>query len=272
MFQNLDIDKLIAEYAIPWSIHIAVAIAIFIVGKVIAKFVVMVIRKSMQRANLDEILIKFISSIVNALLMIFIIIAAVSQLGIDTTSLVAIFGAAGLAIGLSLQSSLQNFAAGIMLVVFRPFTTGDYVETGGTSGTVKIISIFSTTLITPDNKEVIIPNGTIYGDTIINFTSTSTRRVDMVFGIGYEDDIRRAREIIQKILDEDKRILKDPAPQIAVIELADSSVNFTVRPWSKSDDFWDVKFEITEKVKLAFDEQGISIPYPQMDVHMNKAA
>ena len=272
MFQNLDVDKIIAEFIVPWSIQLALALVIFIFGLIVAKFIVALVRRAMQRAEIDEILVKFAGSILNALLLLFVIIAAISQLGVNTTSLVAIFGAAGLAIGLSLQSSLQNFAAGVMLVMFRPFKIGDRIETGGVEGVVKVISIFSTTLMTLDNKEVIIPNGSIYSGTIINFTSSDIRRVDMVFGIGYNDDIRKARDVIQTILEADQRILKDPSPQIVVIELGDSSVNFGVRPWVNSDDYMDVKFDITENIKLAFDKQGVSIPFPQMDVHMNQAA
>ena len=272
MLQSLDIDKLIVEYLIPWGIQIALAIAIFIVGKIIAKIIVTLVRKAMVRAHTDEILIKFVCSITNALLLVFIIIAAVSKLGVNTTSLVAALGAAGLAIGLSLQSSLQNFAAGIMLVIFRPFKIGDLIKTNDETGIVKIINIFSSTIMTLDNKEVIIPNGAVYGGTITNYSSSGTRRVDMTFGISYDDDIRKARDIIKNILEADERILKNPAPQIAVSELADSSVNFAVRPWVNSDDYFDVNFDVTEKIKLAFDEHGVSIPFPQMDVHMNKAA
>jgi small conductance mechanosensitive channel len=179
-------------------------------------------------------------------------------------------GAAGLAVGLALQGSLQNFAAGVMLIIFRPFKAGDYVDAGGTSGTVETIKIFNTVLKTPDNREVIVPNGAIYGGTITNFSARATRRIDMVFGIGYGDDIRKAKEVIKAILESDERILKDPEPLIAVGELGDNSVNFNVRPWVNSGDYWPVKFDLNERIKLAFDENGISIPYPQMDVHMAK--
>jgi len=191
-------------------------------------------------------------------------------LGVDTTSLIALLGAAGLAVGLALQGSLQNFAAGIMLIIFRPFKAGDFVDAGGTSGTVEAIKIFNTILKTPDNREVIIPNGAIYGGTITNFSARSTRRIDMVFGIGYDDDIRKAKDVIKGILESDDRILKDPEFLIAVGELAAHSINFNVRPWVNSGDYWPVKFDLNERIKLAFDENGISIPYPQMDVHMAK--
>jgi small conductance mechanosensitive channel len=179
-------------------------------------------------------------------------------------------GAAGLAVGLSLQDSLKNFAAGVMMIVFRPFKVGDFIEAGGTSGVVETINIFSTTMRTGDNREVIVPNGTIYGGTIVNYSARDTRRIDMTFGIGYEDDIRRAKDIMQRILEEDDRVLKDPEPTIGLSELADSSVDFVVRPWVKTADYWSVRFDLNERIKLAFDENGISIPFPQMHVHLDK--
>ena len=269
---SINTEQLLTDYAIPWSINIVMALVIFFIGRLVVKFIVSLSKKIMQRASMDETLIKFIGSIVQGLLMLFVIVAAIDQLGVDTTSLIALVGAAGLAIGLALQGSLQNFAAGVMLILFRPFKSGDFIEAAGTSGTVEQVSIFSTTLKTPDNKVVIVPNGEIHSGTITNFSANSTRRVDMVFGIGYDDDIRKARESIQEILNSDDRILKNPEPKIAVSELADSSVNFIVRPWVNSSDYWPVKFDTTEKIKLKFDELGISIPYPQMDVHLEKAA
>jgi small conductance mechanosensitive channel len=230
-----------------------------------------VTEKLMRRNEMDEILIKFLSSIIRWVLLLFVIIAALSQLGIDTTSLIALLGAAGLAIGLSLQSSLSNFASGVMLIIFRPFTKGDFVEAGGATGVVDRISIFTTTMTTPDNKEVIVPNGAILGGNITNFSARPTRRVDMVFGISYDDDLKKAKDILTEIIAADDRVLAEPAPVITVGELADSSVNFLVRPWANSGDYWGVLWDTTEAVKLKFDEAGISIPYPQMDVHMNKS-
>lgn len=267
MFDSLNIEQLTNTYLIPWGINIGFALVIFIVGRMVAKLMVSILHKLLAKAKLDDILINFICSILDGVLLLFIIVAALNQLGVDTTSLIALMGAAGLAIGLALQGSLQNFAAGVMLIIFRPFKGGDFVEAGGISGVVEKINIFSSMFRTPDNREVIIPNGAIYGGTITNYSARDTRRVDMVFGIGYGDDIRKAKDVMQRILEADSRILKDPAPLIAVGELADSSVNFNVRPWVKSGDYWDVKFDITEKVKLEFDANGISIPYPQMDVH-----
>ncbi len=268
MLENIDIAELINTYIIPWGINIAFALAIFIIGRMVVKTIIKIVRAIMDKAGTDVILVNFICAIANAVLMLFIAIAALDQLGVDTTSLVALIGAAGLAIGLSLQDSLKNFASGVLLIIFRPFKAGDFIEAGGVSGVVEKINIFNTVMRTGDNREVIVPNGAIYGGTITNFSARETRRVDMVFGIGYNDDIRKAKEIIQGILDADERILDEPAPLVAVGELADSSVNFNVRPWVNSGDYWPVLFDVTEKVKLAFDDNGISIPFPQMDLHI----
>ncbi len=268
--QNLDLAELASTYAIPWVINIVMALVIYIIGKMVVGIVTNLLRKVLLKAKMDDILINFVSSIISSLMILFVIVASLDQLGVDTTSFIALVGAAGLAIGLALQSSLQNFAAGVMLIIFRPFKAGDFVEAGGTAGVVEDISIFSTTLKTGDNREVIVPNGSIYGGTITNYSAKETRRIDMVFGIGYDDDIRLAKEIIREVVSADDRVLKEIDTLIAVAELADSSVNFAVRPWVKSADYWGVKFDITEKIKLAFDEQGISIPYPQMDLHLNK--
>ena len=268
---NIDIGNLISTYIVPWAINIFFALVIFIVGRWVIRILIKLLRKALGRAKMDDILINFVASMASALLLLFIIIAALNQLGVNTTSLIALLGAAGLAIGLALQNSLQNFASGVMLIIFRPFKTGDFVEAGGTSGVVEHISIFTTIMRTGDNREVIVPNRAIYNGTITNYSARETRRIDMVFGIGYDDDIKKAKEILQQLLDADERVLKDPAPLIAVGELADSSVNFNVRPWVKSGDYWAVKFDFTEQVKLTFDAQGISIPYPQMDVHMEKS-
>ncbi|WP_126455979.1 mechanosensitive ion channel family protein [Sulfuriflexus mobilis] len=269
MFE-LDIQLLLDTYMIPWGVNIVLALVIFVVGRVVSKIVTRLVRKLLVRANMDAILVNFVCSILKTALLLFVIIASLNQLGVDTTSLIALLGAAGLAVGLALQGSLQNFASGVMLIVFRPFKAGDFVEAGGVSGTVEKISIFSTLMKTGDNREVIVPNGKIYGDTITNFSARDTRRIDMVFGIGYDDDIRKARDILRKLVDDDDRILKDPETLIAVSELAESSINFVVRPWVNSSDYWKVKFDMNENVKLAFDENNISIPYPQMDVHVNK--
>jgi len=270
MPENFDVQLLLNDYALPWGINILMALAIFVIGRWIARIIVGLIAKLMKKANVDPILVGFVSSISNAVLLLFIIVAALDRLGVNTTSFIALIGAAGLAVGLALQGSLQNFAAGVLLIIFHPFKVGDYIEAGGTAGVVEEIGIFSTRLKTGDNREIIVPNGAIYSGTITNNSARNTRRIDMVFSIGYDDDIRKAREIIQSIIDADERILKEPAALVAVGELADSSVNFNVRPWVASGDYGGVRFDLNEKIKLAFDDAGISIPYPQMDVHVTK--
>jgi small conductance mechanosensitive channel len=268
---NIDIANLIDTYAIPWAINITLAVVIFIVGKMVVNLLINVFSRVLSRSKMDNMLVDFIASILRAILLLFVAIAALDQLGVDTTSLIAVLGAAGLAIGLALQNSLSNFAAGVMLIVFRPFKAGDFVEVSGTAGIVEVISIFSSTLRTGDNKEVIIPNGSIYGGTITNYSARDTRRIDMEFGIGYDDDIKKTKELLEKIVTADERVLKDPAPVIALSELGDSSVNFVVRPWVKTSDYWAARWGITEEVKLQFDANDISIPFPQMDVHQHKA-
>ncbi len=258
------------KFIVPWSVKILVALLIFLIGQLVAKIVARVLGKVLRHTKLDKILVDFIQSLVNALLLVFVIVAALDQLGVNTNSVIAVLGAAGLAIGLALQGSLQNFAAGFMLLIFRPFKDGDFVEAAGTSGIVEKIGIFSTTLRTGDNKEVIIPNGSIYSSNIINYSKRATRRIDMIFSIGYSDDIRLARDVIVAIIKTESRILFEPEPQIVVGELGASSVNFFVRPWVKTEDYWDVRFSLNEKIKIAFDEHGITIPFPQMDVHWNK--
>ena len=268
--ENIDVQQLINLYAIPWGIRIITALVIFYVGRIAVGIVAGVAQRIMQRQRVDETLMSFVLSILRALLLLFVIIAALSQLGIDTTSLIALLGAAGLAIGLSLQGSLSNFAAGVMLIMFRPFVKGNFVEAGNTMGTVDQVSIFTTILITPDNKEITVPNGAIMGNNITNYSAKSTRRVDMTFGISYDDDLRKARRILEDIVSGDERVLKDPAPAVMVGALADSSVNFLVRPWVNSADYWPVLWDTTEAVKLRFDEAGITIPFPQRELHITR--
>jgi small conductance mechanosensitive channel len=269
-FDTEQMSKMMEIYIIPWGINIVMAIVIYIIGKMVVGILISFFGKLMTRSEYDDMLVDFIKAILKAIFMLFVIVASLNQLGVDTTSLVAILAAAGLAIGLSLQGALQNFAAGVMLLIFRPFKAGDFIDAGGDSGVVKNISIFTTVMITPDNKEIIIPNGAIYGGNITNFSSKDTRRVDMVVGIGYDSDLKKAKEVLNEMVAADERILKDPAPTVAVAELADNSVNFVVRPWVASADYWGVKFDFTEAVKLRFDAEGISIPFPQMDVHVYK--
>jgi len=268
---NLDFLKQPEQWlpvVIDYASALLLAIVIFYVGRFVVGRVVSITQRVMLARKMDETLVNFICSILRWVLLLFVTIAALSQLGVDTTSLVALLGAAGLAIGLSLQGSLANLAAGVMLIIFKPFKKGDFVDAGGAMGTVDSISIFTTIMTTPDNKEIIVPNGAIIGGNITNFSARPTRRVDMVFGVSYGDDLRKARRILEEIIAADSRVLAEPAPVITVGELADSSVNFLVRPWVNAADYWAVLWDTTEAVKLRFDEEGISIPFPQMDVHV----
>ena len=265
-----EVMQIVNVYVIPWGINILVALLIFLIGRIVVGIISSLIGKALSHTKWDAILVEFVQQLVRAILLIFVIVAVLDQLGVNTTSVIAVLGAAGLAIGLALQGSLQNFAAGFMLLVFRPFKSGDFVEAAGTMGVVEKIHIFSTIMRTGDNKEVIVPNGAIYSGNIINYSARQTRRVDMVFGIGYGDDIKKARDVITAVVSADERVLSEPETVIAVSELGASSVNFVVRPWVRTDDYWPVKFDLTEKIKLAFDENGISIPFPQMDVHWIK--
>ena len=263
------LDSFSWENISPFLWQIVTAVLILVLGWIAAKIIHRITKRYLLKANIDQLLVNFAANILYWTLILVVIIAALSSLGIDTTALIALLGAAGIAVGIALQDSMKNFASGVLLIVFRPFSIGDFVEAGGTSGVVEEITLFTTMMRTGDNRSVIVPNGAIYDDTITNNSARETRRVDMVFGIGYEDDMRKARDIMMGILKADERILADPEPAISLAELADSSVNFNVRPWCANADYWAVKADTTEKVKLAFDENGISIPYPQMDVHVN---
>ena len=251
-----------------YGMKVVAAIVIFIVGRWVAKAVANFIKKIMTKGGTDKTLVSFVGNLSYVALLAFVIIAALNQLGIQTASFIAILGAAGLAIGLALQGSLANFAAGVLMIIFKPFKVEDFVEGAGTAGFVEDIQIFTTQLRTPDNKTIIIPNAKMMGDNITNYTMKGTRRVDMTFGIGYGDDIDKARQVIKDVVTADDRVLKEPELMIAVSELADSSVNFTVRAWSSASDYWGVYFDTTEKVKKQFDAEGISIPFPQRDIHV----
>ncbi len=251
-----------------YGIKIVGAIAIFIIGKWAAKIVTSIVKKMMMKTDVDETLVKFVGNLVYFALLAFVIIAALGNLGIQTASFVAIIGAAGLAIGLALQGSLSNFAAGVLLLLFRPFKVGDYIDAGGASGSAFEIQIFNTILKTPDNKKIILPNSAVTSSKIVNYSAEPTRRVDLTVGIGYGDDLKKAKEVLHSLIDAEERILKDPEAMVLVAELADSSVNFAVRMHVNSADYWGVYFDMTESVKLRFDEEGISIPFPQHDVHL----
>ena len=251
-----------------YGLKVIAAIVVFVMGRWIAKGLTKFTKTIMKKRKVDLTIASFVASMVYIILLVFVIMAALGQLGIQTTSFIAIIGAAGLAVGLALQGSLSNFAAGFLMIIFRPFDVGDYIEGAGVSGTVEAIQIFTTQMLTPDNRTVIIPNAALTSGNIINWSAKGTRRVDLVMGIGYGDDIDKAKKIMADILSKDERILEDPAPKVAVVELADSSVNFVVRPWVKVEHYWDVYFDTTEKIKKGFDAQGVTIPFPQRDVHM----
>lgn len=251
-------------------LNILLAIVIVLVGRLVVRWLIKMARKLMVRGNMDPILINFISTIANIVLLIFVIIAALDQLGVNTTSMIAVLGAAGLAVGLALKDSLQNFAAGVMLIINRPFKLGDFVDVAGVMGIVEKITIFSTIMRTTDNREVTVPNGQIYADTITNYSARDTRRVDMVFGISYDSDLLKAKHILTDIVTNHPMVLSDPAPIVRVSELADNSVNFLVWPWVNSADFGVAKAELLEQVKLAFDANDIIIPFPQMELHLNQ--
>ena len=263
-----DLMTRIWELLTIYGLKVIAAVVVYVVGRWIAKGFAKLCVRMLTKRNVDPTLVSFAGSMTHIGLLVFFILAALAQLGIQTTSFIAVIGAAGLAVGLALQGSLANFAAGFLMIVFRPFKVNDYIEAAGVAGTVEKTQIFTTQLKTPDNKTIIIPNAKLTGDNIINYTTKGTRRVDMVFGIGYGDDIDKAKKVIRGVLEKDDRILKDPAPVIAVSELADSSVNFIVRPWVNAGDYWNVYLDTMENVKKQFDAEGISIPFPQQDVHL----
>jgi small conductance mechanosensitive channel len=258
----------VQEWIALYGLKVIAAVAILIIGRWVAKGVRSFIKKLMIKSKVEDTLVSFVTSLAYVGMMAFIIIAALGQLGVQTASFVAVLGAAGLAVGLALQGSLANFAAGVLMVIFKPFKVEDLIEAGGTMGVVEEIGIFNTEIRTPDNKKVIVPNAKVTGDNIVNYTVKGVRRVDMVAGVSYSDDLDKVRKVLGEILASDDRILKDPEPTIGVLELADSSVNFVVRPWVKVEDYWDVWFDTHEKIKKEFDAAGIAIPFPQRDVHL----
>ncbi len=274
----LDPDKYIQylQIAKGWLIEngpgFIVALLILVIGRWMAMWLAAVAGKAMKKGGVEDTLSRFLGKLVYYGLLTAVIIAAADQMGIKTTSFLAILGAAGLAIGLALKDSLSNFASGVMLILFRPFKVGDYVTAGGVSGTVQQIDIFSTIFLTVDNQKIIVPNSGITSGVITNVNAESTRRIDLVVSIGYDDDIRKAKNTLEELVLGDERILEDPAPAVAVSELADSSVNLVVRPWVQTEDYWGVRLDLIEKIKLTFDEKGISFPYPQQDVHMYQKA
>lgn len=265
MQEYLDVIK---DWAALYGLKVVGAIAIFIIGRLVIRVIARALRGVLERTGTDPTLAKFLIALTRIALLTFVIIAALGTLGVETASFIAIIGAAGLAVGFALQGSLANFASGVMLIIFRPLKVGDYVEAGGAAGSVEEVHIFNTILRSPDNRKIIVPNSKITSDTITNYSANEKRRIDLVFGIGYGDDIKKAKDILVALCKEDSRILDDPATTVAVSELGDSSVNFVCRPWVKTADYWAVYFDLTEKVKLTFDREGISIPFPQRDVHL----
>lgn len=259
-------SQLITSY----TINILAAVAIIYFGRKIGKYVTAVFVSTLEKKSVDKAVSSFLSSIVYVLLMAAVTLMALGQLGIETTSFIAILGAAGLAIGLALKDSLSNFASGVIIILFRPFKAGEFVEVAGISGSVKTIEVFSTTINTPDNKIIIVPNSTITGNSIVNYSREETRRIDLVIGVSYDADLKHAKQILTDVVKADERVLENPKPNIAVSELADSSVNFVVRPWVKTVDYWGTYFSLMENIKIELDKAEIGIPYPQMDVHLHK--
>jgi small conductance mechanosensitive channel len=270
---GLGIDsEAVVPLLIAWGGRILAALLIFLIGWWVSKRIASAAASATERANVDPTLTKFLHSVIYMTLLVVVVLAAVQQLGVEATSFFAILGAAGLAIGLALKDSLSNFSSGVMLIFFRPFRIGDYVEAGGEAGTVDSISIFNTILKTPDNRVIIVPNSQIYAGSIINYSAMSTRRIDLVLGISYDDDVVRAKEVMQAVLEADERVLKEPEPTIMMLEFADSSVNFAVRPWVMTEDYWAVRGDLLERIKKSLEEHGMSIPYPQRDVHLIREA
>lgn len=255
-------------FATSYGIKIIGAVLILIIGRIAAGLGRRLVGKMLVRMKADGSIVTFVKSFVYVLVLVFAVVAALSKFGVETTSFVAILGAAGFAVGFAMQGSLSSFAAGILVLVFKPYRVGDFIDAAGTAGTVKEIRLFNTILASPDNIKVIVPNSKIYGDVIKNITGYDTRRVDFVFGIGYSSSIPKAAEILMRLMKEDERVLSEPAPMVAVSELADSSVNLVARPWVKREDYWGVKFDITRKTKEEFDAAGIEIPFPQHSIHM----
>lgn len=263
---DIDFMGLVLEY----GPRLVFAILTLVIGLWIVKIIVNAVKKGLDRSNTDEILKGFLASIISVLLKIMVYITALGMLGVEMTSFIAILAAAGLAVGMALSGTLQNFAGGVMILLFKPFKKGDFIEAQGHTGTVHEIQIFMTVLKTPDNKTILIPNGPLSTDSLTNYSTEPTRRVDWTIGIGYGDDVYKAYEVIKRLLDKDDRILSEPEPFIAVKELADSSVNFTVRAWVNASDYWGVFFQMNEEVYKTFDKEGLNIPYPQSDIHIIK--
>ncbi|CAK2496804.1 small conductance mechanosensitive channel MscS [Vibrio crassostreae] len=259
-----------SDLFIQYGVNIISALIILFIGNIIVKAVANSVSKVLEKKKMDRAVVEFIHGLVRYLLFVIVLIAALGRLGVQTASVVAVIGAAGLAVGLALQGSLSNFAAGVLIVAFRPFKSGDYVEIGGVAGSVDSIQIFQTILTTPDNKMVVVPNGSVIGSPITNYSRHATRRIDLMIGVSYNADLQKTKALLTKICESDERVLKEPGVQVGVHTLADSSVNFVVRPWVSTADYWSVYFDLMQAIKEGLDNEGIEIPFPQMDVHMNK--
>ncbi|OQQ05524.1 mechanosensitive ion channel protein [Vibrio splendidus] len=259
-----------SDLFIQYGVNIISALIILFIGNLIVKAVANSVSKVLQKKKMDRAVVEFVHGLVRYLLFVIVLIAALGRLGVQTASVVAVIGAAGLAVGLALQGSLSNFAAGVLIVAFRPFKSGDYVEIGGVAGSVDSIQIFQTVLTTPDNKMVVVPNGSVIGSPITNYSRHNTRRIDLMIGVSYNADLQKTKALLTKICESDERVLKEPGVQVGVHTLADSSVNFVVRPWVNTAEYWDVYFDLMQAIKEGLDNEGIEIPFPQMDVHMNK--
>ncbi|EGR1024071.1 small-conductance mechanosensitive channel MscS [Vibrio cholerae] len=259
-----------SDLLIQYGVNVISAILILFIGNLVVKRVAGSVANVLKKKEMDKAVVDFIHGLVRYTLFIIVLIAALSRIGVQTASVVAVIGAAGLAVGLALQGSLSNFAAGVLIVAFRPFKSGDYVEIGGVAGSVDSIQIFQTVLKSPDNKMVVVPNSAVIGGAITNYSRHATRRVDMVIGVSYKSDLQKTKRVLRETLEKDPRILKDPDITIGVLTLADSSINFVVRPWCKTEDYWKVYYDSMQAIKEALDANGIEIPFPQMDVHLNK--
>lgn len=261
-------DKLLPMLT-DWGINLVKALVIYLAGRWVAGLITRALVRLMQVRQVDPTLVTFLRNVVHAVLLVAVILAALDALGLSITSLIAVVGAAGLAIGLAMKDSLGNFAAGVMLVIFRPFSKGDFIEAGGVSGTVEAVRIFNTVLVTPDNRLVVIPNGQVAAGAITNYTAKDQRRVDLEFGVDYSDDLKVARDVLARICAEHPLVLDEPAPSICVTSLGDSSVNFAVRPWTKTGDYWTVHGDLLERGKAELEAAGCTIPFPQRDVHLS---
>ncbi len=256
------------ELATTWGLRVLGALAFLLVGRIVARSVGRSVERALKRSHFDETLTPFIGNTVYTLVLLAVVIAAAGMVGIQAGSFIAIIGAAGLAVALAFQGTLSNFASGIMLLTFRPFQVGDFVDAGGTAGSVKEIGVFTTTLATPDNVKIILPNSQVSGAIIKNFSANETRRIDLVVGVGYDDDLNVARDTILKVIRADERVLEEPAPVVAVDNMGASSMDFVVRPWVKGADYWDAKWALTKALKEELEAAGCNIPYPQRDVHL----